>query len=1019
MAKKCVLFFVLFLFLGFCFVKRVHAAQNTIALPFVEDTYVEQNFPTISPWNNRNIYIGTDFLYNKGKTRGIFKPDYQLLKNQGISPSKISTATLDFSVYVVQGIQNPIQLDLHEVQSSWSMYSVTWNNQPQSTFKSSMLINNQLGRKSIDIKAFIIDQYTKFLLSNATNGFIVRFTNEANAGIVVWATGCDAATSVPKCNVSDPPKINIDYAPNTAPPQSKIVSPATNSYLNTTTMNTVISPVVDPESDLVTYAIQSCKDEPCTVIEQTTTFTSNTQITVKTSEGQHYLRVIASDGVLQSISPTILVIVDTSKPAAPVLLPEPTLTQGTENNLFWQLSNEEVTYQLAWSESKVFTTSLTSPWISELHYTVTNLAEKLYYYRVRAKDKAGNMSDWSASVFSTQDTSIPKLTYFKSSKSAVSPKKDDNGEIIDNSYIQVRYDDKNLESVRLEIFNSKKQRVYFEEEKSKAYIWKHWPDSLDIPDDTYTLYGFAKDKVGSEATSDPLFVIVDKKAPPSAIITGIKNKEMTNNKNRTVKISCAESVYGKTYINNRIVKEFTTTMSQSFDFTDNDYTLKVLCRDAAENESTTSITFTIDTTPPKAPTLILKKGDTSILAQITCLESYPVQISVNGFVKDTITCGANGKIEYTKIDIPKQGKTVTVETMQQDSASNWSDIDRESYTSPLDTKLEKQALDCSYTYDLHLGAFSTTDCNWNIINTQKLYKSISKEQQAKNYIYTIAETSKIDATIKITTVTCKPFSFFDPLTWFLCVKVKVSESTEALRLLLVPAIDSRLLAMTGQTNNFLIYDYVTDKNLNQLSINTTLFGTKIVTQGGKKVPLLISHETTVVIESAELKTNNKFFSWLFENIMPVSQWHGNTAFQKPHAGIDFSVYKQKILAPADGTIISKGYDQSSKCMGGGYYISILHPNGLYTYYFHLDSEPSIKVGAQVKKGSFIATTGNSGIFDCKPLGYHLHHEVRTTRKSASHINPVPYYGVDWSQVKTAKATDFPGRLTGDNPHPKY
>ena len=35
----------------------------------------------------------------------------------------------------------------------------------------------------------------------------------------------------------------------------------------------------------------------------------------------------------------------------------------------------------------------------------------------------------------------------------------------------------------------------------------------------------------------------------------------------------------------------------------------------------------------------------------------------------------------------------------------------------------------------------------------------------------------------------------------------------------------------------------------------------------------------------------------------------------------------------------------------------------------------------------------------------------------SHDNPVKYVDTDWNQVPTLNYTQYPGRLTGENPHP--
>jgi murein DD-endopeptidase MepM/ murein hydrolase activator NlpD len=71
----------------------------------------------------------------------------------------------------------------------------------------------------------------------------------------------------------------------------------------------------------------------------------------------------------------------------------------------------------------------------------------------------------------------------------------------------------------------------------------------------------------------------------------------------------------------------------------------------------------------------------------------------------------------------------------------------------------------------------------------------------------------------------------------------------------------------------------------------------------------------------------------------------------------------------------------------------------------------------VKKGDIIAKSGNSGAWNCQPLGYHLHFETRLNQNMNSHDNPVKYINADWDSVPTLNYKQIPGRLTGENPHP--
>jgi hypothetical protein len=165
------------------------------------------------------------------------------------------------------------------------------------------------------------------------------------------------------------------------------------------------------------------------------------------------------------------------------------------------------------------------------------------------------------------------------------------------------------------------------------------------------------------------------------------------------------------------------------------------------------------------------------------------------------------------------------------------------------------------------------------------------------------------------------------------------------------------------------------------------------------------------------------FTFPFSKAIGVTQWHGYTAYQQPHTGIDFGATEQKIYAPADGTVVYAGWDSTyGKCLSGGNILIIRHTDNSHTAYFHLKhfktaDGNTLAAGSSVKKGMLIGTTGNTGSWNCQPLGYHLHFETRTAREQSTHVNPVPLVDIDWNIIPTIGWKTYPGRLSGDNPHP--
>lgn len=89
--------------------------------------------------------------------------------------------------------------------------------------------------------------------------------------------------------------------------------------------------------------------------------------------------------------------------------------------------------------------------------------------------------------------------------------------------------------------------------------------------------------------------------------------------------------------------------------------------------------------------------------------------------------------------------------------------------------------------------------------------------------------------------------------------------------------------------------------------------------------------------------------------------------------VDFSNGKcgEPVFVAAGGKVQRTGYGRLS-----GYYIRILHPNGVVTFYGHL-SKIIVKAEQRVYQGQIIAYIGHSGLTEPRgPSGCHLHFDVR-------------------------------------------
>ena len=202
-----------------------------------------------------------------------------------------------------------------------------------------------------------------------------------------------------------------------------------------------------------------------------------------------------------------------------------------------------------------------------------------------------------------------------------------------------------------------------------------------------------------------------------------------------------------------------------------------------------------------------------------------------------------------------------------------------------------------------------------------------------------------------------------------------------------------------------------DLDLKPISIDTTLW------IAGIDEPVTYTLYSTIPKKLTAEPT--KPFRFPFSKHADVTQWHGNTAYQSPHTGIDFNVKKEPVLAIGDGTVRSVGWDSYlGPCNSGGNFINIAHADGMHSVYMHLEDskEHRFTKGEIVKQGEVIGISGNSGSFNCNKLGYHLHLEVWDGPTQSDHTDPVSRISYNWDKVLSI---GDPNAKSGDNPHPDY
>ena len=318
-------------------------------------------------------------------------------------------------------------------------------------------------------------------------------------------------------------------------------------------------------------------------------------------------------------------------------------------------------------------------------------------------------------------------------------------------------------------------------------------------------------------------------------------------------------------------------------------------------------------------------------------------------------------------------------------------------------------------FDFLKNRYETIYCN-----IPKL--KILKEQHyhfGDEYSLQVEANQKTSFNIQVDEYVCD-FHLLKPKTWFKCEKRLVKSNilsvfpNISLRILYDDSKLLPILSFSSQGDHFLLSagNYKDPKRRVVLIHTYRIVGREFGVLHEEKNSYLLSPKVLNNITNTE-----KPFSFPFERLIGVTQWYGNTAFQTPHTGIDFGAREENVLAVEKGEIVAKGWDSYfGECNSGGNYLRVKQENGMNTVYFHL-AESYVNTGDMVKKGDIIAKSGNSGAWNCQPLGYHLHFETRLNQNMNSHDNPVKYINADWDSVPTLNYKQIPGRLTGENPHP--
>lgn len=1018
-------------------------AQEQSQIAITEDSYAQSGYPTASAWDNRNFYIGYDFIYDKGITRAYLKYDFASLFTLVPDKDNLLQANLSIYDYIDNGFSNR-DIQIYRITSSWQESTLNWNNQPDVEYESSFLLKAPLGQKNIDITNIV----KRDIEEKNSYGLAIFYENEFDPGTIFWSTSCFIAPTSPRCQDGQQPIVTIFYeaTPTNLPPsKSSLISPQNNFSTNSNNINFSWEESLDPEQDPVFYQLKVSKDPQYDQQIYSSQWISQNDLEIDTSnftDAQYFWTVISTDNTEDSnkyvISDSLIFTVDRIAPSIPVFEPLPPYNSEDFIALKW---SGQIIEDSCFEISHVNTNVIYNT--SDNFLKIENLDENEHCFLIRATDTTGNVSDWSLPSCIKQDYSFPVLKGFDVDNQYLSPYSSKN--IADFANISYNFIEENIKDAKIVIIDQWHNDFYSYNINDKNGNVIFPPADQTIIDGKYFAYLIIFDNTDKYSKSNIIEIYVDNYPPLTPKIDIMSFKAVFNKTEVPIKIITDHETENSLLINNIPIFNWSNNpildYTLSTNFIQGQNIIKVISKNKFGNSAIGQNLFVFDSIPPQKPSLELItstnmlhgniKGSDYSRAYIYNLAGLHkiINFTTSNFVLETALIGDTNYSYTVKLE-DKAGNL----SPQSDPASYYhSVINPNTNSLPSNqSKIEAKNSICEIKVNYEKKNAQVVNCTLE----SPIINKILHDKSSQEYQMSIDLSFNKEIKLIINEYDCTPKSLWNPKTWFGCLERFIKSETIYVKSTgcFEAQIDNnkqQIAQQTSNPNNLYNINLLTptDYTGKKAKVASTVYfsynlknGLSINYSGKSKYSALAT-----VPKAITNTTNgtNKPFRFPFSKHVGVTQWYGNTKYQSPHRGIDFGAKQEALYAMADGYIEKMGWETTkNKCLSGGNIMLIRHDNGYYTLFAHMENfqkanGKSWKVGDRVLRGDKVGLSGNTGLYNCKALGYHLHLETRTKSAWKSDVNPIGLIDVDWNLIPTLGYKQNPGRLTGENPHPSF